>query len=156
MDKAQSSVPAEVIRKLLSIVGNVDRILLAQAILIVLVSAIGTALAMFNSMNERRRDIAVMRALGASRGTIAQIIIGEAVLIAGIGAILGLFLGHLVIHAAAPAVQAAVGFTIPPWTFQPFELLVLIGVLGVGVGAGAGPAISAYRTDVATGLSPNS
>lgn len=140
----------------MTIVGNVDRILLAQAVLIVLVSALGTGLAMFNSMNERRRDIAVMRALGASRRTIAQIIMGEAILIAGIGCLFGWFLGHLIIQVAAPAVEAAVGFTIPSWSFRSFEPFVLFGVLFVGVGAGVGPAISAYRTDVASGLSPNS
>jgi putative ABC transport system permease protein len=153
---AQAAVPSEEIRKLLSIVGNVDRILIAQAILIVLVSALGTGLAMFNSMSDRRRDIAVMRALGARRRTIFSIIVGEAVLISIVGAIFGFLLGHLLIDMSAPAVQAAIGFSIPPWSFQWFEPFILLGVLFVGTVAGIGPAVSAYRTDVATGLTPNS
>jgi putative ABC transport system permease protein len=153
---AQAARPVAEMQKLFTIVGNVNRILLIQAILIVLVSAIGTGLAMFNSMNDRRRDIAVMRALGAKRRTIVAIIVGEAVLISAIGAILGLVLGHATIHLAAPILEAAVGFSIPGWIFHPFEAVILLGVLLVGAGAGIGPAISAYRTDVATGLSPNS
>lgn len=153
-DDAQAAVPAEQIQKLLSIVGNVDRILIAQAVLIIIVSAIGTGLALFNSMNDRRRDIAVMRALGARRGTIFSIVVGEALLIAAMGGLAGMVLGHWVIHLASPAVQAAVGFAIPPWSFHPFEAVVFAGVLLAGLLAGIGPAVSAYRTDVATNLNP--
>ncbi len=150
----QAAVPAEEIRKLLSIVGNVDRIFLAQAVLIVLVSAAGLALAMFNSMKERRRDIAVMRALGARRSTIMGIIVGEALLVSALGGLLGLGLGHVVVQLAAPAVKAAIGFTIPAWSFHSFEAVLFLGVLGIGAFAGLGPAIAAYRTDVASSLSP--
>ncbi|MDD2709673.1 MAG: ABC transporter permease [Verrucomicrobiae bacterium] len=149
---AQAAVPAEEIRKLLSIVGNVDRILLAQAVLIVLVAAMGAALAMYNSMNERRRDIAVMRALGARRGTVFAIVTGEAVLVAALGAIMGLALGHLVVAVASPAVEAATGFGIPAWTFRQFEVSVAVGVMLLGALAGAGPAAAAYRTNVAAHL----
>ena len=155
-DSAQAAVPVEEIRKLWTIVGNVDRILVVEAVLIVVVSAIGTALAMFNSMNDRRRDISVMRALGAKRQAILTIIVGEAVLIAGLGALMGLVLGHLVIQLSGPAIQAAVpGFSIPAWSFNGFEIGVFVGMLFVGTLAGIGPAISAYRTDVATSLSPH-
>jgi putative ABC transport system permease protein len=149
----QATVPAEEIRKLLTIVGNVDRILLAQALLVVVVSALGTGLALYNSMNERRRDIGIMRALGARRGTIVSIVVGEAVLIAGMGGILGLGLGHGIVHLANPAIQTAVGFMIPAWNFHTFDLWALIGALFVGFISGIGPAIAAYRTDVATALS---
>lgn len=152
----QAAIPAQEIRKLLGIVGNVDRILLAQAVLIVLVSAMGTGLALFNSMNERRKDIAVMRALGARRNTMVTIIVGEAVLIAGLGSIVGLFLGHGVVHLAAPYVEMAVGVKIAAWEFRSFEALVFGGMMVLGGLAGMGPAISAYRTDVATNLSPHS
>ncbi|MBI4025138.1 MAG: ABC transporter permease [Verrucomicrobia bacterium] len=154
-ENAQAAIPAEEIRKLLAIVGNVDRILLAQAVLIVVVSGIGAGLAMFNSMNERRRDIAVMRALGARRRAIVAIVVGEAALIAGIGGVMGVALGHGAIQVAAPAVRAAIGFAIAGSTFHFFEVFVVFGVLLVGVLAGIGPAVSAYRTDVSTNLSPN-
>ena len=150
---AQAATPVEEIHKLLTIVGNVDRILLTQAILIVVVAAIGTGLAMFNSMSARRRDIAIMRALGAKRRTIFAIIVGEAVLISAVGAFLGLFLGHGVVALASPSIEAAAGFMIPAWGFHPFELILFASVLLVGTLAGIGPAISAYRTNVATGLS---
>ncbi len=152
-DDAQATVPAEEIRKLLTRIGNVDRILLAQAILIIIVAAIGTGLAMFNSMTARRRDIAIMRALGAKRQTIFVIVVGEAILISAIGALLGLFFGHGIVSLAAPAIEAAAGFAIPGWVFHPFEIILFMGVLLVGAISGIGPAVSAYRTNVANGLS---
>jgi putative ABC transport system permease protein len=151
---AQAASPAEEIRKLWTIVGNVNRIVMIQAVLIIIVSAVGTGLAMFNSMNERRRDIAVMRALGARRRTIFAIIVGEATLIAGFGVVLGLLLGHGLVYSASPIVEAAMRFTVPAWQFYHFEISVIVGVLLVGAIAGIGPAVSAYRTDVATGLAP--
>lgn len=151
---AQAAVPGEEIRKLWTIVGNVNRIVLIQAVLIVIVAALGTGLAMFNSMNERRRDIAVMRALGARRRTVFAIIVGEATLIAAWGALIGLLLGHGLVYAASPVVAAATGFSIPAGQFHHFEVSVILGVLLVGAVAGIGPAISAYRTDVASGLAP--
>jgi putative ABC transport system permease protein len=155
-ENSQAAIPAQEIRKLLSIVGNVDRILLAQAVLIVLVSAMGTALAMFNSMNERRKDIAVMRALGARRNMIVAVVVGEAVLIAGLGSVLGVFLGHGVVHLASPYVELAIGFPVAAWEFRSFEAIIFVGMIAIGALAGIGPAISAYRTDVATNLSPHS
>ncbi len=155
-ENAQATIPAQEIRKLLMIVGNVDRILLLQAALIVVVAAIGIGLAMFNSMNDRRRDIAVMRALGAKRSTIFSIVVGEAILITGIGGMAGLLLGHGVIWSMAPVIQTAIGFSIPSWSFHGFEVIILVGALFMGIFAGIGPAISAYRTDVATNLTPHS
>lgn len=149
---AQAAVPAEEVRKLLTIVGNIDRILLAQAILIVIVAAIGTALAIFNSMNARRRDIAVMRALGARRKTIFAIIVGEAVLISTCGALIGLILGHEALSLASPLIESATGFPIAAWDFYSFESILFAGVLLVGLVTGIGPAISAYKTNVASGL----
>ena len=154
-ETTQAAAPVDEIRKLLRIVGNVDSILLIEAALIVVVSAVGTALAMFNSMNDRRRDIAVMRALGARRQTIFGIVVGEAVLIAGVGGVVGLALGHLVVLLSSPLVEAAVGFPVSAGSFHPFELGILAGMLLVGIGSGLGPAAAAYRTNVAENLSPH-
>jgi len=152
---AQAAFPTEEIRKLMSIVGNVDRILLAQAVLIVFVAAIGTSLALFNSMNDRRRDIAVMRALGARRKTIFAIVVGEAMLISMMGMAMGLGLGHGTVALASPFVEAAApGFSLDAWTFQVFEIFVFAGVLIVGILAGLGPGVLAYRANVARGLTP--
>lgn len=151
--EAQAAVPAEEVRKLMGIVGNVDRLLFLQSVLIVVVASTGLGLAMLNSMGERRHDIAVMRALGARRNTVLAVVVGEAALVAAVGGFLGCVLARGVLWMAAPLVAAATGFTPEPLHFHAFDAVAVLGAVAIGAIAGLGPAIAAYRTDVAEALS---
>ena len=93
--RSQAAAPIGEINKLMSaIVGPLMKALLAITLITCFVAAVGILVAIYNSMNERRRDIAVMRALGARRETVTTIIICESFLIALIGAIVGWILAH--------------------------------------------------------------
>jgi putative ABC transport system permease protein len=89
-EDAMAAFPAAEIRKLFAIVGNIDRVLLAQAILIAIVAGVAIAVSIYNSMSERRREIAILRALGAKRATIFSIVLLEAVAICLVGALGGM------------------------------------------------------------------
>jgi putative ABC transport system permease protein len=155
-EDAQAAFPAAEIRKLFSIVGNIDRLLLAQAVLILVVAGVAIAVSIYNSMSERRREIAILRALGARRGTIFSIVLLEAVSICVLGAVAGLLCGHLVVGLANEALYKASGFVIPAFHIQPLEWYVLGVAVILGAVSGIGPAIGAYRTDVAKNLAPSS
>ena len=92
---AQAIQPARVISELFEgIVGNVQTLLLILSVLVVVVAGIGMLVSMYNSMSERRHEIAVMRALGARRGTVMAIILTESILLAlGISCIVGIIFG---------------------------------------------------------------
>lgn len=152
---AMAAFPAVEIRKLFAIVGNIDRILLAQAILIGLVAGVAIAVSIYNSMSERRREIAILRALGARRGTIFAIIVLEAVTICAVGAAAGIVGGHGIVAAANSALHRVSGFTVAPLAFQPIELAVIGGCVLLGALSGLGPAMQAYRTAVAENLAPS-
>jgi putative ABC transport system permease protein len=155
-DNAMAAFPAAEIRKLFDIVGNIDLVLLAQAILILIVAGVGIAVSIYNSMSERRREIAILRALGARRATIFSIIVFEAVAICTVGAVVGLVGGHVVVAAASGLVYKASGFVIPAFRINAIEWLVLGGCVVLGAVCGLGPAVRAYRTDVAGNLAPTS
>jgi putative ABC transport system permease protein len=155
-EDAMAAFPAAEIRKLFDIVGNIDRLLLAQAILILVVAGVAIAVSIYNSMSERRREIAILRALGARRGTIFSIVLLEAVTICLFGAAAGLVGGHLVVALANGALYRASGFVIPAFHIQPLEWYVLGVAVILGAVAGLGPAVGAYRTDVAKNLAPTS
>lgn len=155
-DNAMAAFPAAEIRKLFDIVGNIDRVLLAQAILILIVAGVGIAVSIYNSMSERRREIAILRALGARRATIFSIIVLEAVVICTVGAVVGLVGGHVVVAAASGLVYKASGFVIPAFHVNVIEWFVLGGCVVLGAVCGLGPAVRAYRTDVAGNLAPTS
>ena len=153
---AMAAFPAAEIRKLFSIVGNIDRLLFAQAILVLIVAGVAIAVSIYNSMSERRREIAILRALGARRATIFSIVLLEAMTICVVGAAAGLLGGHLVVAAANGALYRASGFVIPAFHIQSLEWYILAVAVILGAISGIGPAWGAYRTDVAKNLAPSS
>jgi putative ABC transport system permease protein len=155
-EDAMAAFPTAEIRKLFDIVGNIDRLLLAQAVLILIVAGVAIAVSIYNSMSERRREIAILRALGARRATIFSIVLLEAVTICLVGSAVGLVAGHLVVAAANGILYQASGFVIPAFHMQPLEWYILAVAVVLGALSGLGPAMGAYRTDVARNLAPTS
>ncbi len=142
------------ITKLLRIVGNVRDLFLAVAWLVVVTAVMGMSVAIYNTMNDRLREIAIMRALGASRGYVFSVIVGESMALGALGALLGLALGHLLLLASSARIAAASGIALDPWRILPEELLALLAVVIAAALAGLLPAWKAYRTDVARHLAP--
>jgi putative ABC transport system permease protein len=151
---AQVVYPQQVIGELFEkMVGPLRGVLLLQAVLVVIVSGIGLAVGFYNSMNERRREVAVMRALGASRTTILSIVLLESVLLALLGGLAGAVAGHLAIGLLSPLVAARTGVILSPLTFDLNEMLLIPSLMVLAIVAGMLPALSAYRTDVSRTLS---
>jgi putative ABC transport system permease protein len=127
--------------------------LLAVTSMVCLVSAISILVSIYNSMSERKRDIAVMRALGASRDHITLIILFESILIAVIGGIIGWVVGHAIGPLGNPWTESATGVRIAFWSINSqMELYIVPGLILLGTLAGIIPAMSAYRTSVAKSL----
>jgi putative ABC transport system permease protein len=103
-------------------------------------------------MSERSHDIAVMRALGASRVAVMAIILVESILLSLLGGLAGLALGHGVLAAASPVVEFYTGITVQAWRFTWHELLLVPGLVAFAALVGFLPALTAYRTDVARTL----
>jgi putative ABC transport system permease protein len=121
-------------------------------VLIVVVAGIGILVSIYNSMSERSHDIAVMRALGASRNAVMAIILVESILLSLLGSLAGLAIGHGALAAASPIVEFYTGITVPAWHFTGQELLLVPGLVAFAVLVGFLPALTAYRTDVARTL----
>ena len=151
---AQAVDPIEQISRLLrDVVGNIRTTLVVMTALIIVVSGVGIFVSIYNSMSDRKREIAVMRALGARRGTVFSIIIAESVLLCAGGAIVGLILGHALVFIARPIVEARSDILINPWSFETQELVIFPALLLLAVVVGLVPGLTAYRADVAKGLS---
>lgn len=151
---AQAVQPTRVIYNLFeSFVGPLEGVLLVLAGLIVVVAGIGIMVSIYNSMNDRRRDIAVMRALGANRLTVGMVILVESVLLSFTGGLAGFVLGHVLIGVASPFVEANTGVPLSPFEFVPYEAWILPALIVLAALAGYVPATSAYRTDVSKTLS---
>lgn len=146
--------PQAEIRRLRGIVGNVDQILLAMAGAVMLSSAVGILLALYNSMEQRRRQIAILRVLGASPGRIFGLIITESAALGLAGALGGalLAIGGGVI--ASQALKERLGLVIPATPDPGAVLGVTVAALILACAAGILPGVVAYRTSVAGSLRP--
>ncbi len=151
----QAVPPTEVVTQLLErIVLPARVVLMVLTLLIVLVAVIGIMVSIYNTMAQRSHDIAVMRALGASRTAVHTIIMLEAILLSLLGGLAGWLLGHLLVGIATPWIEAyAPGVEISMWTFNLQELWILPGMLLAALVGGLLPALTAYNTDVAKSLS---
>lgn len=152
--EAQAAMPAEEVTRLLEgIVGNIQAVLMVFAVMIVVVAGIGMMVSIYNSMSERRHEIAVMRALGARRTTVMLIILLESILLSLGGGILGLVLGHALIGLLAPTIMEQTGVVVHALQFQAAELILIPGLVFMASIVGYLPAVIAYRTEVADSLS---
>ncbi|MDR3111191.1 MAG: ABC transporter permease [Planctomycetaceae bacterium] len=150
---AQAIRPIEQIAFLLEkIVGNLQLVLIILAVLVVVVAGIGMMVSIYNSMNERRQEIAIMRALGARRTTVMGIILLESILLSLGGGLLGIVIGHSLIMVIGPFISDAVNIAVSPWRFQLTELILVPGLMALASLVGYLPAVVAYRTDVAQSL----
>ncbi len=150
---AQAVVPARVIADLFeNIVGKLQWILLGMAVLTVIEAGIGIMVSIYNSMSDRRHEIAVMRALGASRVTVMLIILMESILLSLMGGVAGLLLGHGMIWICSPLIADWTGVVVGLLQFQSIELILVPGLVVLASAVGYLPALSAYRTDVARSL----
>ncbi len=171
---AQAVLPVAVIYGMFEFfVTPIQWTLLMLTAMICIVSGVSILVSIYNSMSERRHEIAVMRALGAGRGTVMATILLESTLLAIGGGLLGWLLGHTATWLASPIIEERTGVQIGFWDWEPsVRILDLLGVQGsfaqtftlpvevvllpalllLAILVGFWPALTAYRTDVAESL----
>jgi putative ABC transport system permease protein len=137
-------------------IGWMNQILALVSYLVVLVAAGSILASIYNSINERRREFAILRSLGARRKTVFTVIVLEAASIAALGVIIGFIVYGAIFTSASAIVRAQTGIVLDLLQFQPVFVAAPVCVILLGVVAGIVPAFKAYRTDVATNLTPMS
>ena len=141
--------------RLFSILGVGDDIIMAFAYVLILISALSIFIALYNSLKERRYDMAVMRSMGASRAKILMSILTEGGLLTFLGCIIGLLMGHGVLLILSEVVEQTQKAGITGIIFYPEEWIILVGSLLLGLLCALIPAVQAYRTDISSVLAGN-
>ena len=150
---AQAVAPVAVIASFYQdVIGNIRYVLIIFAVQVIIVAGIGMMVSIYNSMSERRQEIAIMRALGAKRTTVMAIILFESILLSLGGGFFGLLIGHGLAAGISPWVMKYSNVLIRPWDFQMVELILIPGLVALASIVGYLPAVVAYRTDVAGSL----
>ena len=153
-DRSQLVVPNEVMPRLFNIIGWVDRVLIAIAVILTVLSALFLFISLWSALRESRRDLALFRALGATRKTVMGLVVAQALIIALSGGVLGLILGHILIGIGAHFIQVETGVNFTGTYMGIADFLVLPGTAILGLLAGLLPGIQAYRLGVLKNLSP--
>lgn len=136
--------------------GWFDAVLSLVAWLVALVAAGAVLASLYNSMSARRRDLAILRALGARRRTVFAAILLEAATIAAAGMVLAYGIYLVILTGASMVIRAQTGVVLDPLAPDPVLAWAPLAMIAMGALAGLIPAFKAYRTDVASGLAPES
>ena len=133
---------------------SLDAVFLALGVGILVSGAISVMLALWNSMELRRRQIAVLRVLGCTRGRVLGQVLTESAIIGAAGAALGAILAIVGNVFAAELLASRTGVVIEPELDGRTVVIIFAGTVVLAAIAGLAPAVRAYRTPVADHLRP--
>lgn len=145
-------LPGVALQELWEIVGVAETALVGVSAMVVVTALMGMMAMVFSSLNERRREMAIWRAMGARPLTILGLLVIEAILMAGAGAGLGTALLYSGLLVARPWVDAAFGLWLPIGLPTAWEIWILVSVVGAAALVGLIPALRAYRLSLADGM----
>jgi putative ABC transport system permease protein len=147
-------LPGVALDELWQAVGMVERTLLAISALVVVIGLSGLAATLLAGLNERRRELAILRALGAGPWHVFLLLIAEGMLVTCAGTLLGVALLTLASGLAAPWLLEQFGIVLGTRWPSREELSLILAVIGTGLIASLAPGWRAWRMSLADGLTP--
>lgn len=145
-------IPGVALSQLWDVVSVAERALSAIAGFVIIIGLMVLLTSLFTSLNERRREMALLRALGARPWHIAALLTSEATLLAAAGSLLGVCLVNGLLYLAAPTIEAHYGVTLSSLAPGIYDSGIVVLVTVAGFILGLLPAFLAYRRSLADGL----
>lgn len=145
-------MPGVALQELWDMMGIAEKALLAISVFVVIVGLTGMITTVLTSLNERRREMAILRSVGAGPLHIFMLILGEAICLTMLGTLLGLVLLYSLLWIAQPLIESQLGIFIPIRWPGNYELSLLSAVMIAGVLVSLVPAWRAYRYSLADGM----
>jgi putative ABC transport system permease protein len=149
----QAILPGVALQELWSLLGMAEKALFIVSLFVVLTGLVGMLTAILSSLNERRREMAILRSVGARPRHIFSLLLLEAASLAFAGIMIGLGLMYLCLWLAQPLILSRYGLYIAITPPGPYEWTLLGAILAASVLMGSVPAWRAYRQSLADGLS---
>jgi putative ABC transport system permease protein len=146
-------IPGVALSELWAGIGYGEQVLKVVALFVVIVGLLGMLMALYTSLNERRREIAILRAVGVGPLKVIAMLVLESGLLTLIGTVLGIGFIYALVLALQPYIEQQFGLHIPLKAMGATELGYLSAVLIGGILVGLLPAWKAYRNALSDGLS---
>jgi putative ABC transport system permease protein len=153
-DALLAILPGVTLDELWDVLGLAERVLLAVSILVAATGFAGLVAVILAGLNERRRELSVLRAVGAQPRHILALVAIEGSLVTLAGAACGALLLMLVAGVLGPQIQAHYGLAVSGALLSGSEALWLAAIIGIGFAASLFPGYRAYRLSLADGLTP--
>ena len=149
----QAALPAveisNLLKKLLPIAINTGR---GIAIAIMIISAISVFISLYNSLKDRKYELALMRSMGASRGQLFFLVVLEGFMLAAIGVVLGLLASRLGMYLLNLLVIDSYHYDFSGVGFLAAEGWLALATLGIGLLAAAFPGFQAFELNISETL----
>ncbi|MEM8615376.1 MAG: ABC transporter permease [Pseudomonadota bacterium] len=146
-------IPGAALGELWQVMGTIERILLAISAFVVAVGLVSILTSILTSLNERRREMSILRAVGARPAHIFSLMVIEAGVLGLIGALLGAILIQGLFAVAKPILQVNYGVALIGTGPSLVDLVTILAVTKAAIVLGLVPAITAMRRSLADGLS---
>jgi putative ABC transport system permease protein len=147
--------PAWELQRLLDLTGMGSQFLKILAYVIIFISALSMFISLYNSLKERRYELAVMRVMGASRGRLFSLILLEGFWVAILGLLIGFTFSHLGMSILSVYLEKAYQYEFSGAVFLLSEVFLTLVILLVGFLSAFIPALQAYNTDISNTLAEN-
>ncbi len=145
-------IPGQALAELWQVMGTAERVLLAVSAFVIAVGLVSILTSILTSLNERRREMSILRATGARPGHIFALLVIEAAVLGFIGAVLGAVLIQIIFAIAAPILAAQYGVALIGTGVGLVDVYTIGIVTLAALILGIWPALTALRRSLADGL----
>ena len=145
-------IPGATLQQLWGLIGTAETALSVVSAMVIATALLGMVTSILTTLNERRREMAILRSVGATPVTILGLLTIEAALLTLLGIALGLLLFYIGLAAFQPVIDRSYGLQLSVDTLDWDQWVTLGAIFVAGVLAGLIPALRAYRLSVADGM----
>ncbi len=145
-------LPGVALQELWDLIGVAEKALLAVSVFVVVVGLSGMLIALMTSLNERRREMAILRSVGARPVHVFSLIVGESAMLTFLGVIAGVGLLYGLLFVSQPLIVTRFGLLIAIGGLSTYELILMGVVCLAGCIIGTIPGYQIYRYSLSDGM----
>ena len=148
----QAALPSIEINRLFSLLGVGIETLRALALVIIIIAGVSVFISLYNSLKERKYEMALMLSMGATRTKLFLMLLLEGLILAVTGYLSGIILSRVGLWLFSRAAEQDFHYSIREFSILPEEIYLLIGALVLGLLAAALPSLGIYRLNISRTL----
>ncbi len=145
-------LPGATLYELWALIGTAEKALFIVSLMVVVTAILGMVTMILATLNERRREIAILRSVGAGPRTVIGLLLSEAAILSAVGVLAGVAVTYALLYLLRPVIDAHYGLYLDITRPTGFEYAALAAIVAGGIFAGLIPAIRAYRQSLADGM----